>query len=73
MVSKKKGSVSAMSSVLTIIDSGKSCRSVAGEIGFGKTQIQGILRDREDILIRIGQEEPKHSRRAHVERDKREF
>ena len=38
--------------VLSKIDSGKSCRSVAGEIGVGKTQIQGILWDREDILKR---------------------
>ena len=49
---------------------GKSCRSVAGEIGAGKTQTQGIVRDREDILIRIGHEEPEHSRRDHVGRDK---
>ena len=34
------------------IDSYKSCRSVAGEIGIGKTQIHGILQDREGILKR---------------------
>ena len=38
--------------VLSKIDSGKFCRSVAGEIGFGKIQIQGIVRDEEDILKR---------------------
>ena len=36
--------------VLSKIDSRKSCRSVAGKIGFGKTQIQGIVRDGENIL-----------------------
>ena len=57
--------------VLSKIDSGKSCRSVAGKIGAGKTtQIQGIVWDREDILIRIGHEEPEYSRRDHVGRDK---
>ena len=38
--------------VLSKIDSGKTCRSVAGEIGFGKIQIQGIVRNGEDILKR---------------------
>ena len=56
--------------VLSKIDSGKSCQSVAGEIGAGETQTQGIVRDREYIIIRIGHEEPEHSRRDHVERDK---
>ena len=38
--------------VLSKIDYGKSCRSVAGEIGVGKTPIQGIVWDGEDILKR---------------------
>ena len=35
--------------VLKKIDSGQSCRKIANELGVGKTQIKGILYDREDI------------------------
>ena len=38
--------------VLKKIDSGQSCRGVASELGVGKTQIQGIVRDKDDILRR---------------------
>ena len=38
--------------VLKKIDSGQSCRKIANELGVGKTQIQGILYDREDITKR---------------------
>jgi len=38
--------------VLTKIDSGKSCRGIAEELGVGKTQIQNIVKNREDIKKR---------------------
>ena len=38
--------------VLKKIDSGQSCCKIANELGVGKTQIQGILYDREDITKR---------------------
>ena len=38
--------------VIQKIDCGKSCRSVAEEIGVGKTEIQGIVKDKEAILKR---------------------
>ena len=38
--------------VLKKIDSGQSCRRIASELGVGKTQIQGIVCDREDIMKR---------------------
>ena len=37
-------------SVLSKIEKGQSCRSVAEELGVGKTQIQNIVKDKEDIL-----------------------
>ena len=38
--------------VLKKIDSGQSRRRIASELGIGKTQIQRIVRDREDITKR---------------------
>ena len=38
--------------VLKKIDEGKSCRSVSSELGVGKTQVQTIVKEREDILRR---------------------
>ena len=38
--------------VLNKIDSGMSCRSVAEELGVGKTQIQNIVKEQEDIRKR---------------------
>ena len=38
--------------VIRKIDCGKSCRSVAQETGVGKTQIHGIVKDKEAILKR---------------------
>ena len=37
-------------SVLDKIEKGQSCRSVAEELSVGKTQIQNIVKDKEDIL-----------------------
>ena len=38
--------------VLNKIESGRSCHSVAEEIGVGKTQIQNIVKDKEGIQKR---------------------
>ena len=38
--------------VIRKIDCGKSCCSVAQETGVGKTQIQGIVKNKEAILKR---------------------
>ena len=38
--------------VLDKVESGKSCCSVAEEIGVGKTQVQNIVRDKEDMWKR---------------------
>ena len=38
--------------VLNEIDSGQSCRAIANELGVEKTHIQGIVRDKKDILKR---------------------
>ena len=38
--------------VIRKIDCGKSCCSVAEETGVGKTQIQGLVKDKETILKR---------------------
>ena len=38
--------------VLKKIDEGKSCRAVSIELGVGKTQVQSIVKEREDILKR---------------------
>ena len=35
--------------VLKKIDEGKSCRAVASEHGVGKTQVQTIVEERDDI------------------------
>lgn len=40
--------------MLKKVDSVRLCRSVANELGVEKNQIQGIVRDREDILKRWG-------------------
>ena len=34
------------------IDEGKSCRAVSSELGVGKTQIQAIVKERDDIQRR---------------------
>ena len=38
--------------VLKKIDKEKSCRAVSSELGIGKTQVQTIVKKREDILRR---------------------
>ena len=37
-------------SVIQNADSGSSCRAIAAELGAGKTQVQTIVKDREDIM-----------------------
>ena len=37
-------------SVIRNADSGSSCRAIAAELGVGKTQVQTIVKDREDIM-----------------------
>ena len=39
-------------SVLKKVEEGKSCRAVSNELGVGKTQVQTIVKEREDILRR---------------------
>ena len=39
-------------SVLKKVDEGKSCRAVSNKLGVGKTQVQTIVKEREDILRR---------------------
>ena len=38
--------------MLKKIDGGKSCRAVSSKLGVGKTQVQTIVKEREDILRR---------------------
>ena len=38
--------------MLKKVDEGKSCRAVSNELGVGKTQVQTIVKEREDILRR---------------------
>ena len=49
-------------SVLNKIKKGQSCRSIAEEIGVGKTQIQNIIKDKEDILKRWAAGESSHKK-----------
>ena len=39
-------------SVIKKADSGTSCRAIASEFGVGKTQVQTIVKEKEDIMKR---------------------
>ena len=50
--SSRKRKVLDLEQRVAVLNSGQSCRKIANELGVGKTQIQGILYDREDITKR---------------------
>ena len=50
--------------VIKKLDSGKSCRGVASELGIGKTQVQTILKRKSDILDEYEQNGNNSSKKA---------
>ena len=51
----RKQKVLSLKEIVDVIrkfDKGNSCHTISSEIGVGKTQVQSIVRDREDILKR---------------------